>query len=558
MPIATNPSTGETVFLDADGAWKPAKTSVNPETSEMLAFDGEGWKPLPASKGVFARVDDAVRSIASGITFGWADEFAAKMDEMLGRGTYAENLSKEQARDAQIPVSISLPGEVAGAVGSSVLLVPVGVLRALAATGGKLQQAARFGALGAAEGAVAGAGGAKPGERLEGAAKGAAIGAGVGAVAPTVVNAVVGTGRAIRGAVNPRTGAEAELARAATRDADTPATFADRFFDAEAQRPGQTTLADVGGENVRGLVERVAQTPGAGRTQVIPALTKRQEGQLGRVSEDLKELTGTSRTSVQAIEETSAQRAAAANPLYTAAYEAGDNVVWTQGLERLSASPTVQNAMRGAVRVWQDNAIADGFGAMNPGALVEGGNLKFLSGKVPAFPNLQFWDYTKRIIDDQIGEAVRAGKDQKARTLTRLVQVMRNELDTVVPEYAAAREAWAGPSAFLNAIDEGRKILAKTASADEMGAAFRALSPSEQEGFRIGAVSRIIATLGNDPARLPDLTKYLRSPEARAKIAAMMPSEDAARAWRLRLESEVKSSELVGRSLGNSATARRL
>src|SRR6185503_6007060 len=166
---------------------------------------------------------------------------------------------------------------------------------------------------------------------------------------------------------------------------------------------------------------------------------------------------------------------AAANPLYTAAYEAGDNVVWTQGLERLSASPTVQNAMRGAVRVWQDNAIADGFGAMNPGALVEGGNLKFLSGKVPAFPNLQFWDYTKRIIDDQIGEAVRAGKDQKARTLTRLVQVMRNE------------------------IDEGRKILAKTASADEMGAAFRALSPSEQEGFRIGAVSRIIATLGNDP-----------------------------------------------------------
>src|SRR6185295_1313590 len=132
MPIATNPSTGETVFLDADGAWKPAKTSVNPETSEMLAFDGEGWKPLPASKGVFARVDDAVRSIASGITFGWADEFAAKMDEMLGRGTYAENLSKEQARDAQIPVSISLPGEVAGAVGSSVLLVPVGVLRALA------------------------------------------------------------------------------------------------------------------------------------------------------------------------------------------------------------------------------------------------------------------------------------------------------------------------------------------------------------------------------------------------------------------------------------------
>ena len=45
MPIATN-DTGETVFLDRDGQWKPAPTAVNPETKETLAFDGTTWSPL--------------------------------------------------------------------------------------------------------------------------------------------------------------------------------------------------------------------------------------------------------------------------------------------------------------------------------------------------------------------------------------------------------------------------------------------------------------------------------------------------------------------------------
>lgn len=574
MPIATNPDTGDVMFLDEKGSWSKAQTAVNPETKEMSAFDGKAWAPVPAQgKGIVRMVDDAVRSIASGITFGWADEFAAKMDEMTGRtpndvkalianggkSVYEANLAKERARDAQIPISIKLPGEIAGAVGSTVLVAPLGIVRGLAAASAHFPQWMRFGALGAAEGSLAGAGGAVEGERLQGAATGAAVGAPVGAVAPSVVNGLTSIGRGIRNAVSPEAGAVADIGRAVVRDDMTPATLADRFIDANAQRPGVANIADAGGENVRGLVERVAQTPGAGRTTVIPALTARQEQQLGRISTDLQDLTGSSQTARQATEEVVATRAAAASPLYNAAYEAGDVAVWSPTLERLSSSPTVRDAMRGAVRTWQDNAIADGFGAANPGAVVSrGGQLEFLQGQVPVFPNIQFWDYTKRIIDDQIGAAVRAGQDQKARTLTRLNQVLRNDLDTLVPEYRAAREAWAGPSAYINAVDEGRAIMSKTASADEMGAVFRALSPSEQEGYRVGAVSSIISKMGNDASNLGDMTKYLRSPEMRAKIAAIMPTPEAAAEWSKRLGFEVGSSKLTGQSLGNSATARRL
>ena len=46
MPIATNPETGESVYLGNDGQWKPAPTAVNPETKETLAYDGSSWAPL--------------------------------------------------------------------------------------------------------------------------------------------------------------------------------------------------------------------------------------------------------------------------------------------------------------------------------------------------------------------------------------------------------------------------------------------------------------------------------------------------------------------------------
>lgn len=47
MPVAVNPDTGEVVYQDDKGQWQPAKTAVNPQTKEALAFDGKDWKPLP-------------------------------------------------------------------------------------------------------------------------------------------------------------------------------------------------------------------------------------------------------------------------------------------------------------------------------------------------------------------------------------------------------------------------------------------------------------------------------------------------------------------------------
>lgn len=543
MPIAVNHQTGETVYLADDGQWQKAQTAVNPQTKEMLAFDGKAWQSVPAqSKGVLGYIDDVVRSIASGVTFGYADELAAKGNELFGSGTYEENLAKERARDQQIPAAISIPGEIAGAVGSTLLAAPVaagtGLLRATQA----LPQAARFAGLGAAEGALAGSGNAVEGQRLQGAGAGAAIGGAVGSAAPTIVRGIAKGGRAVRNALSPEANLSADLTRAIARDGDDPASLMARTNDLSINRPGVVTLADAGGENVRGLVERVAQTPGAGRTQVVPALTGRQQGQAMRLANDLKSLTGTHRSAVETINETMTARSAAARPLY----------------EQAMAVDIAQD-QRVVEAILAETSTGWGRSILNSTAVKRTLQTEYGVTGTPGLEHMMpVIDAWKKAADDIIGDAVRSGQANKARVISQMRDRVVSVVDEANPAYKAARDAWAGPSQYLDAVERGRGILKTTESAEEFATRFRSLSAAEQEGERIGAVSAIIGRMGNDGAKLGDMTKYLRSPEVRTKIAALMPSDEAAQSWMQRLDFEVKSSELTGRALGNSATARRL
>lgn len=539
MPVAVNPQTGETVYLTNDGQWAKAQTAINPQTKETVAFDGTEWKPVPRqSKGVLGYVDDAVRSIASGATFGFMDEIAAKADELTGRGgSYAENVQRERARDKQIPGAIAVPGEIAGAVGGAVAAAPAAGATAVATGLSRLPQTARYVLGGGAGGGLFGAGSAEEGNRLSGAGVGMLIGGPAGYLAPKVVAGATRIASGIRNAVSPQANVAADLSRAITRDETTPQALAQQLQDLQAMRPG-ATLADVGGENVRGLVERVAQTPGAGRTTVVPALTQRQQDQMNRLALDLRQLTGTHRTATQAITETMEQRAADARPLYDEAFNFNARAVpeittaWEQatntGFGRaFMAKPEFRRTLQTEYGI---NNAAD----------------------APLMVQIDVW---KKVADDFIRENIGTNK-------ARVAQAMRDRIVATVdqfnPAYLSARNAWAGPSRYLDAIEEGRNILGTRISAEELRAGLSAMSEVEREAFRTGAVSAIRAKMGSDPAKLADMTKYLRSPEVRAKIAAIMPDEQSAAQWMQRLDFEVRSSELTGRALGNSATARRL
>ncbi len=396
------------------------------------------------------------------------------------------------------------------------------------------------------------------------------MGRGARPVGVGVGRAVTAAGRGLLGLANPASRAGYDIARALSRDGDTPEALAARAAAANATRP-ETTLADVGGENTRGLVERIANTPGAGRTKAVGLLVGRQQDQAERIANDLSTLTGSTQTARQAIDANMAARAENAAPLYSAAYNAGDQMIWSPELERLTGAPEVQQAMRSAVSGWQRSQIAAGYGAATPGAVVNkigdmagvetsAPALQITGGRVPAYPNLQFWDYTKNALDDMIAAEIKpdGSLTKKGRDLTILVGKMRNELDNQVPEYATARAAWAGPSAYMKAIQNGKQAMQGGINAEQMQSMFNPLTDGEKEGFRIGAISAINDAMARNPNKTADMTQYLRSRAMQAKMASLMPDEASAQKWSQALNWEINSSDLARRSLAGSPTARRL
>src|SRR5262249_967937 len=200
------------------------------------------------------------------------------------------------------------------------------------------------------------------------------------------------------------------------------------------------------------------------------------------------------------------------------------------------------DAMHQAVRMWRGEQVLDGFGAMNPAAIVErGGLLKFTGGQGPVYPNFQFWDYTKRMLD----RVINAAPGQKPTPPVRLVGQLRDAIDAAAPaSYQEARAAWGGSASFKNAIEDGKNLFDRKLTSEEFASELAGMSEAEREGTRIGVISEARRLMGSNPAKWPDFTSILRSPEMRQKMAALMPTPEAAQTWERALNYEVRSSEI--------------
>jgi hypothetical protein len=511
---------------------------------------------------------DFVKSIPRGVVEGFLSTGATEaqaLEGSAGRDPSQIPSGEESTKIVEKNVTGKMhepegfPGRVGASVGSA-----LGTPASYLLPGGPQAK----GVLGAAESLLSKAGLAAS------SGAGGQVGEEVAGTPGRIVGGVVGGGafagaRAIGQAnVHPLGNALNFLAKAAERDGTSLDELHQRLSEARKIRP-DATIADVAGTNVRGQVERLGQVPGAPAAKLETRMTERQQQQLGRISNDLQSLAGTDRKAFEAIDQTIEARTAEAAPLYQRALDEGDKEIWSQELSRLTGAKEVQDAMHAAVTGWQRSQIAQGYGAVSPRGLGQGfktvegvdvGGFQMPTGRVPVFPNLQFWDYTKGALDDMIAAQIKPDGTltRKGRDLTIIVEKMRNELDAAVPSYRAARDAWGGRSQFLNNIEEGRSIVSGTVDWQEQAARFNAMSDANKEAYRIGAISAIRAKMGNDPAKLADYTKYLRSPAMRAKLATIMESPEKADQWLASLDYEIKGSELTGLALKGSPTARRV
>ena len=185
----------------------------------------EGAPPPERGRQGFEIIDDVMRSLAGGASFGLADEFAAYMSTLTGRGglteggTYEQELAAQRERQEAIPAGIAIPGEIVGGVASTIAAVPA----AAAAVPARVAQAAKqfpgwakAAGLGALFGGAYGFGTSEGG--LEERGKGTAYGAGLGGVTggvgyPLMRGAQIGLGKvgtAIKSRVAPESTARAK------------------------------------------------------------------------------------------------------------------------------------------------------------------------------------------------------------------------------------------------------------------------------------------------------------------------------------------------------------
>jgi hypothetical protein len=530
---------------------------------ELAGASAAGMSGLP--KGVQDAAGITGKAIAAPVGVG-----RMIADKIMGTdgASKAYETERNRVREQSKAAQQQYPGTyIAGQIGGA-LALPVGGMANAATLPVRMGRGA---ALGAGIGGVSGAGeGENLTDRASRGTTGAVLGGVLGGVGAPVVEGLVQGGRAVagplvnayRGAVNPADEAARRVTTALARDAGIDPGAAARLTPAEyaasVQSGGPARILDIGGETTRALARSAANTSPEGRGLLTRSIDEAFEGQGPRIVRWLQDTFHFPNqfAQQQALEQT--QRAVnRAN--YGRAYIAGDRELFSEGMEQLMGSPAVVEAMRRAATTGRDRAVAEGFGAFNPGVVVENGMVNFRPGRngVPTYPNLQFWDVVKRELDDAARVTRRSGADGEATVLEGLARNLRNELDALVPQYRAARAGAAAGFGAENALEAGANFVTSRMGNDEARALLATMTPAERQLFQDGFVSNFIQTITERGDRRNILNSIGESPAARARLnIALGPQRAAEMEAGLRVEGII---DLARNAVtGNSTTARQL
>jgi hypothetical protein len=413
--------------------------------------DGQSNNPL-------RYVDNIARRIASGASFGYADEFAAKMNEATGRGDYTSNVAQERARDSDFrqsnPVA-STVAEIGGAIAS-----PVTKLAGAKIASMSLPRYAKYALEGAGLGALAGSGESSEGNRGTGALVGGTLGGAFGAAIPAGAE-LLGRGarnvlqRIMSGETSP---AARELSKAFGRDNITIPGAISKFDELGPE----SVMADLG-PNVRGLADLAATMPGKALAMADDVLGARAFSQGDRIMEGALKATG-----VESLDDLIRARSTAARPLYEKAF-ADRKGITSPVIDRLLNNPIVKKAISNGVKIVSNEADA----ANIPVSLDDYAITAFNEAGDPVIsgvPTLRLLDAAKRGLDDIIDgykdkTTGRLELDNYGRSIDSIRKTLVRELDDLtkgtdgVSVYKQAREAWAGPSPLIEAHNHIKKIV---------------------------------------------------------------------------------------------------
>lgn len=449
------------------------------------------------------------RRIGQGAGLGWTDELMAGLEtpiQMVRRGIgtgdrpanetigqqirrnlndiregyrYAsagQNLALEKSRENTAGL-LGGTAEVAGGLATGAgVLGPATRLASTAGTYGKNILTA--GGLGV----VGGAGEAPTVTDIpEHAAIGGVLGLGIGTVAP----AIPYLARPFTGRMrNPEKMATEFVAEKARMAGQTPEKITQEITDAAAAGQPYTVADVLGKEGQRGLAG-MAKVPGEQRNLITEVLINRGENMPYRLQEQIGEGLGVQGTAEAAARSLRRQAQTAAAPIYQ---QAEKIATYSPRIQEFIDDPISKSALAAGVKQQRIAAVGDNV-PFNPtyAALDAEGN-------IIAVPNVRTLQTLKIGLDKMIEENtdVLGNMNRMGRALVKFKNGLNTEMGNLNPAYAEANRIYAGPMQVRDAIKAGQDMVTRGRYQDTVPA-FRSLSPTEQQGVRIGAVDKVLA-----------------------------------------------------------------
>lgn len=472
------------------------------------------------------------REVAQGATFGWSDELEA----MMRGGDYEENLARIRAQQQQFkeqnPWSAGV-GELAGAVAVPGVAAAKGlhaaakaVPRAAKAITENVPRWARWGTVGAGEGALYGAGAAEE-DRLAGAAEGAALAGGVGAVAPKAIEVGKRILTPLWKAVSstPKGTAEGLVREALERSNLTP----DEAMAALRDMGDDAMLADLS-PYLQSLMYQTQRGVSASRGDIHSALKARRGGDQASILTSAREELGVDPDNFAAfMDELDAARADKAAPFYKRAH--AQSVPQTE--ELLGILDRVPEAA---------------YKELHKIARARGDDLD-------AMPDVEKLDYVKRGLDSLIDKAF-SGGDSVSKTYGRELMQVRSDLldyvDNAVPDFAKARGIYAGASRLMDAAKFGRNVF--KADEDEIIELVRKMGDSERLAFRQGFARAIRDRVERAGETGNAVKRLINSTGTKRIIRAAFDDEEQADRFLKKLSDRLTMNETYDVALGGSQT----
>lgn len=503
-PLENTPASAAATDVD-QGLWEAHPTIEAPTT--VSAAPAEGYE-------LYRKVTDTANR---GLTFGLSDKLEAAMlagghklglkspydvagaDDSFSEA-YHKNLDAirhEGEKFSETNPVAAKAAEVAGAVGSVASLPSRGAL----AVSGLLPKIAEGAKVGGAAGGLAGFGGSND-QSLTGdlaaTGVGAATGAGIGGVGGAVADRVVAP---IYNWIARRVSPEAvesqavqAIARRMTQDAKAGGPTAQDMLDLMIAAPEKPqALVDVAGENVRAFGGKLARQPGEARQIARDFLNQRDVEAGPRIASDVNQGISAGGSAYDTNEALMSARSAAARPQYDAAFQ--QQQVWSPRLQNFIDDPVMRQGLRRGMELERIDSVTHNrpFDPTQMGVDLDAeGNIQFRD-----VPNMRVLDAGKRGLDALIADErnpVTGRLSQRGVSLDQFRRAYLGELDSLdkTGTYAAARAAWAGPSASMDAIRAGQAVFNRRP--EEIAAEVARLqqhSPGDLEFYRLGAADAI-------------------------------------------------------------------